>query len=249
MISAIIAHALLKKASKNKKTTGGMFSVGATPFNSAARQTYGGWTLRQAGNSPWAQRQWHMMSAKYNPNPVTRQRSRDWVAAYRLIPKAVRKEFAQAGRKYWDKAVKVELTPEQKEAIFNEFESIPLSEDDVWSQFRSNVIRNAPYPSIQALNTWPFVTAPLSAKVENLADLDAQSAALQSRTMADMFRAARAARKGARLSRLDTLSNRILANLGYQPEAPAVPDVPIPALDPAQQAMAARMAALPAPGP
>lgn len=208
-----------------------MFSVGASPFNSQARQIYGGWTLPQAGRNAWAQRQWHTMSSKYNPNPIARENSRNWLKAYNLLPKAVRKEFSSAGRPYWNKAIKVALTPEQKQQIFQEFEAIPLSEDDAWAQFRSNIIRNAPYPSIQALSTWPYITAPASAKVENLPDMDAATAALQSRTMADMWAAARAARKTSRLNRLDTLSNRILRDLRYEPVAPPAPDVvppPIP---------------------
>lgn len=214
-----------------------MFSVGASPFNSQPRQLYGGWTAAQARNSLWARKTWHEMSAKYNPNVLERERSRDWLKAFRTLPAGYRKDVTRQGRPYWNKAVKPRLTDEAKASIFHAFEAVPLSDTDGLAQYRANLFRRAPYPPIAVLNTYPYATAPMSAKVQGMADLtDADYDGMYT-TMRDMLAASRAARRGYRQQGLDARAQRILGE--FPPVAPAPPDViPPPVPNPAQlQAM------------
>lgn len=175
-----------------------MFSVGATPFNSKSRQLYGGWTLQEAGQNPWALRQWHEMSAKYNASPNARRASRDWLKAYRALPLATRKIVNSSGRPYWNKALKRALTDAQKAQIWDEWQTIPLSADDGYQQWRSAMMRHAPYPSVAAISTYPYTTAPESVKIEGYPDLTAQDIGNYIRTAEELAADRRAARRTMR---------------------------------------------------
>lgn len=216
-----------------------MFSVGAKPFNSQARQLYGGWTAAQARDNLWARKTWHEMSAKYNPNVLERERSRDWMKAYRALPPAYRKTISQQGRPYWNKAVKPRLTDEAKASIFQAFEAVPLSDTNGLAQYRANLFRRAPYPPIAVLNTYPYATAPMSAKVEGMADLTDDDYNGMYTTMRDMLAASRAARRVYRQDALAARAQRIAREF-----APAPPAVQPPAL-PSQAELQAMLAAAP----
>lgn len=211
-----------------------MFSVGASPFNSRSRQLYGGWTLQEAGNNPWALRQWHEMSAKYNASPGARRASREWLRAYRELPLATRKLVNSSGRPYWNKALKKALTDAQKAQIWAEWQTIPLSADNGYEQWRSAMMRHAPYPSVAAISTYPYATAPASVKVEGYRDLTAADMANYIRTAQQLAADRRAARR--------TMRERIAAEMQAMIEPQIEGMLAAPAAAPLQRA-AARAAA------
>lgn len=218
-----------------------MFSVGARPFNSTRRQLYGGWTAGAAMNNLWALRAWNEMSAKYNPDAAEKLRSKEWLKAYRLLPKDYRKGVSASGRPYWNKAIKPRLSDEAKAAIWHAWEAIPLTTDDGLAQYRSNLFRRAPYPPIRVLNTYPYVTAPRSMKIEGMADLGDGDYVGMYRTMRDMMNESRAIRRQNTLAALNARADRIAARFPAQVPN-IVPPVP-PALNAQQQALAQAAAA------
>lgn len=220
-----------------------MFSVGASPFNSRARQLYGGWTKAEAeaANSPWAERTWHSMSAKYNPSLLEREASKAWLKGYAELPKDLRRYYAREGRKYWNKAIKPALTDAQRAEIFNAFEGVGLSDTDAYLQWKANTLRNAPYPAINVLSTYPYLTAPRSVKVEGMADLVRGTYGPYARTVADMWTAARANRRANRAAVL--AARRAALENRWLPEAPLPPAMAPPALSPEQRALVEAAAA------
>lgn len=199
-----------------------MFSVGATPFNSKSRQLYGGWTLQEAGQNPWALRQWHEMSAKYNASPNARRASREWLKAYRALPLPTRKLVNSTGRPYWNKALKRALTDAQKAQIWDEWQTIPLSADDGYQQWRSAMMRHAPYPSVAAISTYPYTTAPASVKVEGYNDLTAQDIGNYIRTAEELAADRRAARRTMRERMAAEMQELMLPQIQGMIAAPSV---------------------------
>lgn len=202
-----------------------MFSVGASPFNSRGRQLYGGWTLEEAGNNPWALKQWHEMSAKYNASPTARKTSRLWLKTYRTLPLATRKAVNSSGRRYWDKALKKALTDAQKAQIWQEWQSIPLSATDGFEQWRSSMMRHAPFPSVAAISTYPYTTAPASVKIEGYDDLTAATIGDYIRTAEDLKadrRAARAAMRNAAAAELQAMLQPQIEGMMAAPVAPGL---------------------------
>lgn len=200
-----------------------MFSVGATPFNSKSRQLYGGWTLQEAGQNPWAVRQWHEMSAKYNASPSARRASREWLKAYRALPLATRKIVNSSGRPYWNKALRKALTDEQRALIWDEWQTIPLSADNGYEQWRSAMMRHAPYPSVAAISTYPFTTAPASVKLEGYPDLTAADMGTYIRTAEELAADRRAARRLARERVAAELQGMLQPQIEGMLAAPAAP--------------------------
>lgn len=142
-----------------------MFSVGARPFNSRARQIYGGWTLNQAGDNLWAKKQYYEMAAKYNPNADARADARTWLRMYKERAKgdkAYQKMVREAGKPYWDKAVMPALTDDQKAALWDSFEKMPLSTSPIW-QVQSRLLRKAPHPNWKFMQAFPSYGVPLVA--------------------------------------------------------------------------------------
>ena len=126
-----------------------MFSVGASPYNSRARQLYGGWTLADVGNNMWGKKQYYEMSAKYNPDPDERANARTWLRMYKERAKgdkAYQKTIRAAGKPYWSKAIYPPLTSKQKEDIWNAFTAVPFS-TSLGDQVTSRLIRKSPYPN------------------------------------------------------------------------------------------------------
>lgn len=142
MISAILAAKALKKL-----RGGEMFSVGASPFNSRARQLYGGWTVQQAGNNLWGQKQAYQMMAKYSENEQDRKIARKWLKMYRVAAQDpnFRARVREAGKPYWDKAIYPKMTPEQKRSIYALWNNTDFTQD-VPTQLKSRVLRGAPFP-------------------------------------------------------------------------------------------------------
>lgn len=139
-----------------------MFSVGARPFNSRPRQLYGGWTIDQAGDNLWAKKQFYEMSAKYNPDAEARADARTWLRMYKERAKGdkeYQKMVREAGKPYWSKAVMPALSDEQKRAIWNQFETMPLSTSPVW-QVQSRLIRKAPHPNWKFMRAFPSYGVP-----------------------------------------------------------------------------------------
>lgn len=145
-----------------------MFSVGARPFNSRPRQIYGGWTLEGAGDNMWAKKQFYEMSAKYNPDAEARADARTWLRMYKERAKgnkAFQKMVREAGKPYWSKAVMPALPKEQRDALWESFRTLPLSEA-VPFQVTSKLLRSAPHPNWKFMQAFPNYGAPLVADAD-----------------------------------------------------------------------------------
>lgn len=139
-----------------------MFSVGASPFNSRSRQLYGGWTLAEAGDNLWGQKQFYTMSAKYNPSASERKAAKEWLKAYRAAVKnnpARKKAVRIAGKPYWVDAIMPALSETQKTAIWNRWRRVPFNTDKI-NQIDSRMLRRAPYPNFIYMNTEPNLGVP-----------------------------------------------------------------------------------------
>ena len=56
-----------------------MFSVGASPYNSADSQLYGGWNVDQAGDNIWAKKQAYLMTSRFSPSETARKQANKWL--------------------------------------------------------------------------------------------------------------------------------------------------------------------------
>lgn len=144
-----------------------MFSVSAEPFNSRKRQLYGGWTLADAGNNIWAQKQFHEMARKYSTDEAERKAAGQFLSWWRKASKAdktLRKRLRAAGKPFWKDAISPPLTPAQKKWIWDNFKSnVPLS-TQLLDQRKSAFFRHAPYPSWPTMNSYEMMGVPYAAQ-------------------------------------------------------------------------------------
>lgn len=142
-----------------------MFSVAARPFNSKARQLYGGWTPEEAAGNLWGMRKAYDMIAKYGTDPGEVQEAKSWLKAYRkarkdnpvLIRQAMNatRKLAGLGR-YYPKP----LTKAQKDAILQYWQSIPFSDKSPLASYRRALVSKAPYPPYGYLIANPHFARP-----------------------------------------------------------------------------------------
>lgn len=131
-----------------------MFSVGATPFNSKARQLYGGWTVKEAqdANNIWALRKAMAMESKYGTSAADVLAARKWLRDYnetrKSNPQGMRLAMNQARRALGLGVVrKRPLSKEQKEAILTYWRNISLADKSPLATYRRSLISRVPYPS------------------------------------------------------------------------------------------------------
>lgn len=162
MISAILAAKALKKL-----RGGEMFTTGARPFNSSARQLYGGWTPdeAQATGNLWALRKAYAMRAKYSTDKAEALAARQWMRAYNKTrkehPTAIRVAMT-AGRKMagLGRYMMKPLSKQQKDAILNYWEAIPLNDRSALAAYKRKLVSNAPYPPYGFLIANPLFSNP-----------------------------------------------------------------------------------------
>ena len=144
-----------------------MFSVTARPFNSKARQLYGGWTVAEAQNARnlWALRKAMTMESKYGSNPqdllAARRWLRDYKATYKSNPVGMRLAMNRARRALGFEPVRKRPLPKtQKDAILAYWRSIPLNDKSQLASLRRNLISKAPYPPYGYLIQHPHFAYP-----------------------------------------------------------------------------------------
>lgn len=171
MISAILAAKALKKL-----RGGNMFTTGASPFNSKARQLYGGWTIgeAQAANNIWALRKAAAMEAKYGSDPQQVLEARRWLRNYnetrKANPSGMRLAMNRARRALGLGVVrKAPLSPAQKKAILEYWRGIKLSDKSPAASLRRKYISGVPYPPLGYLVENPLFQFPIQ-DVEGLDD-------------------------------------------------------------------------------
>lgn len=171
MISAILAAKALKKL-----RTGKMFTTGASPFNSKARQLYGGWTIgeAQAANNIWALRKAAAMEAKYGSDPQQVLEARRWLRNYnetrKANPSGMRLAMNRARRALGLGIVrKAPLSPAQKKAILEYWRGIKLSDKSPAATLRRKYVSGVPYPPVGFLIENPNFMFPIQ-DVEGLGD-------------------------------------------------------------------------------
>lgn len=144
-----------------------MFSVTARPFNSKARQLYGGWTVSEAQNARnlWALRKAMSMESKYGSNPqdllAARRWLRDYKATYKSNPVGMRLAMNRARRALGFEPVRKRPLPKaQKDAILAYWRSIPLNDKSQLASLKRNLISKVPYPPYGYLIQHPHFAYP-----------------------------------------------------------------------------------------
>ncbi len=163
MISAILAAKALKKL-----RGGEMFTTGASPYNSAARQLYGGWTPEEARGNLWATRKAMAMRAKYGTNFEEVVAAKQWLQAYnkarKKMPTVMNAAMARARKALGlPNPIPYPLTDGQKEAILSYWESLPLTDKTRMGALKRALVSKAPYPPYGYLLAHPGFSNPAQA--------------------------------------------------------------------------------------
>lgn len=141
-----------------------MFSVGARPFNSGARQLYGGWTAAQAGNNLWGLYKAHSMQARYGaPGPATdaaKAWMKNWRKAAKENPRGTRAALRSAAGNWLKQRKRKPLSAEQKAAILQDWNDIPyvISPENA---YEVSLVSGATYPAWGRLMVNPELTYPM----------------------------------------------------------------------------------------
>lgn len=150
-----------------------MFSVGATPFNSRARQIYGGWTAAEAGDNLWAQYKANSMQARYGPAGAATDAAKEWMKNWRRAskrnPAGTRAALRAAAGDWLKQRKRRPLTAEQKAAILAGWNAVPF-ELSPENAFNVSLYSGATYPSWTRLMVSPELTYPQV--VPDMADAD-----------------------------------------------------------------------------
>lgn len=140
-----------------------MFSVGAKPFNSEARQLYGGWTADQAGNNLWGLYKANSMQARYGPpGPATDAAKlwmKNWRKASRENPRGTRAALRASAGDWLKQRKRKPLSAAQKNAILADWNSIPFVITPE-SAYNVSLVSGATYPSWRRLMLHPELTFP-----------------------------------------------------------------------------------------
>lgn len=144
-----------------------MFSVGATPFNSNARQIYGGWTAAQAGDNLWGLYKANSMQARYGPTTgpgaaataAAKEWMKNWRRASKRNPAGTRAALRAAAGDWLRQRKRRPLSPEQKAEILAGWDAIPF-EVNPENAYNVSLYSGATYPSWARLITSPELTYP-----------------------------------------------------------------------------------------
>ena len=144
-----------------------MFSVGATPFNSKARQLYGGWTAAMAGDNLWGLYKANSMRARYGPTEgdgaaetaAAKEWMKNWRRASKRNPAGTRAALRASAGDWLRQRKRRPLTPEQKAAILAGWEAIPFAANPE-NAFNVSLYSGATYPSWTRLMVSPELTYP-----------------------------------------------------------------------------------------
>lgn len=144
-----------------------MFSVGATPFNSRARQIYGGWTAAQAGDNLWGLYKANSMQARYGPTEgpgaaateAAKEWMKNWRRASKRNPAGTRAALRAAAGDWLRQRKRRPLSPEQKAAILASWNEIPFQANPE-NAYNVSLYSGATYPSWTRLMISPELTYP-----------------------------------------------------------------------------------------
>lgn len=141
-----------------------MFSVGASPFNSRARQLYGGWTQDQARGNLWGMYKANSMQARYGaPGKATDDAKawmKEWRQAAKLNPKGTRAALRSAAGDWLKQRKRKPLSAEQKKAILDYWNAIPY-EITPENAYSVSLASGATYPAWTRLMLNPELTYPM----------------------------------------------------------------------------------------
>lgn len=150
-----------------------MFSVGATPFNSRARQIYGGWTVAQAGDNLWGLYKANSMRARYGPPGAATDAAKEWMKNWRRAskrnPAGTRAALRAAAGDWLKQRKRRPLTDEQKAEILAGWEAVPF-ELSPENAFNVSLYSGATYPDWRRLMISPELSYPKV--VPDMADAD-----------------------------------------------------------------------------
>lgn len=176
-----------------------MFSVGASPFNSRARQLYGGWTEIAApedyrgnyqtlrawyGQNPAAwyrDSKWANMAIKYSPNradlalaKIIKKAGKDQMERWRA-DQDWREGYAAALASMRSPVSRRKLTPEEKFRTWETFKGIPFENPSASSRAWLSLATKGPYtspPRVRGLRIDPASLRALSVGPLGLAPVD-----------------------------------------------------------------------------
>lgn len=138
-----------------------MFSVKATPFNSASRQLYGGWTLPQAGNDAWAVKKWAEMAKKYATDPMTRYRASAILRGYRRylrqhpdVAPMIRANFRRRSRAATADVIRPPMTDDAKNNLWELWENVPMGLPGQNNRIDYKMLKDGPFPNYQMMNLY-----------------------------------------------------------------------------------------------
>ena len=143
-----------------------MFSVSATPFNSKARQLYGGWTPQQAreARKPYEEKLAHEIIAKIAPSGSDEQiASKRWLKMYKILARThpeLKAGMRQRSRSY--ALGKFPIDDRQRANMLRIFyNSVPIQENP--SKLVRAVVKafkQGGLPNVQYVNTLNGLTVP-----------------------------------------------------------------------------------------
>lgn len=141
-----------------------MFSVGATPFNSKARQIYGGWTPAQAAGNLYAMRKAYEMQAKYSTDPTVAAEAKNWMRSYRLMrkrmPDAVKAALNRSRKALgFQRYLPKPLTKAQKDKILALWEAVDINDKTPEGSYKRKLFSST-YPPYGALIQYPELGRP-----------------------------------------------------------------------------------------
>lgn len=150
-----------------------MFSVGATPFNSKARQLYGGWTIAGAGDNLWAQYKANSMQARYGPPGAVTEAAKEWMKNWRRAsrqnPAGTRAALRAAAGDWLKQRKRRPLTPDQKARILAGWEAVDYNLTPE-NAYNVSLYTGATYPDWRRLMISPELSYP--EVIADMADQD-----------------------------------------------------------------------------
>lgn len=208
-----------------------MFSVKATPFNSASRQLYGGWTYDGA-QTLWEKKRWAEMARKYSSDPAERAQASGVLRAYKLLLRSVtpaekariQKQVRAQGLPYWRDVIRPAIGANEKGRLWDIFKAIPAGRTTRDQRRDLSWLARAPFPNQWKMNTEPWYGAPYMQRIPGLVDAD-MTAGLRSIDDVTLARhAARAAGRGRPRMKIGDV--RALAR-GFGGDFNVVPNFPV----------------------
>lgn len=229
-----------------------MFSVGAKPFNSRARATYGGAIYRKkysakpvklGGYTPaqtndlYLHKMYHEMVGKFSEDPNEKMISRAWLKELRKLEREdplMKRYIRMAARRYTDGIIRPPLDQGQGQLLVDAFKGLPVpTAADPALRWAYRAMLKAPYPSWPIMNGHPELGNPYQAHDRNAPSATFRDMAPYLRTWGQVWAGRGRGRRPTAATRLALRTQIERMWDGQVPNVPAAVAPPIAVAGPA----------------